>query len=178
MSEVISKLTRLLRAAAFLATVLPVAGQGPQPSISLAVTGPATVKAGSSIVWIDVVLTNITKDVINVPQSEPALGAYIGLDVRDASGMPTGKTRLYRQMTGDRTGKDAPASADPGVFAPLGRAGPPGPVQPLESTRRGFDLTTLFDITQPGKYTIQAQEADPMTGAIIKSNVFTLTVEK
>jgi len=178
MSETTLKLTRGLCIAAFVAAVVPIAGQGPEPSISLTVIrDPPTVKAGSPTIWIEVALTNITKSVINVPQLEPA-GVYIRLDVRDSTGEPVGKTRFYREVTGDRTGKDAPASADPGVFDTLGRAAPPGPLQPGASAKHPFNLAWLFDLTQPGKYAIQAQEADPVSGAIVKSKVFTLTVQR
>jgi methyl coenzyme M reductase subunit D len=38
------------------------------------------------------------------------------------------------------------------------------------------DLNELYDISQPGKYTIQVERTDPTTRSVVKSNSIVVTV--
>jgi hypothetical protein len=172
-----SSLTRALFVAISVATVAPIAGQVPGPSITLTVTGPATVKAGSSVIRIEVVLTNKSDRVVTVPVSSPHELDF-GFEIRDPSGDGAGKTLYYRFVTNDHTGKDAveppPDLTEAGMSVELGV----GEVLPGKTVVYSIGIGRLFDFTQPGKYAIQVQQGDPLSGVTVKSNIVTLKVEK
>jgi len=98
-------------------------------------------------------------------------------NVRGASGETPPKTRRYRQLTGDRNGKDAVELPDPRlVFPRQGNRGPTG-ILPGKTLKFYIDLSSLFDLSQPDTYTIQVSwfDWDGSVG-LVTSSPITVTV--
>jgi hypothetical protein len=51
-------------------------------------------------------------------------------------------------------------------------------LEPGKSIVDFIDLSELYDLAQPGKYTFQVQRTDPHTNSVVKSNVVTVTVQR
>ena len=50
------------------------------------------------------------------------------------------------------------------------------PIQPGKSLTDVIIVNKMFDLSQPGKYSIQAQRADPDSKIVVNSNIITVTV--
>jgi len=137
------------------------------PRISIAINTPqAVVKAGSDVV-VEVEMKNISQ--VDVPDGAPLTGgASTGFrwQVRDSSGKQVAMTDY-----GIQANHLASSSGEPHMWAGSFFSAPLAPGKVI--TQR-LALTKEYDLSKPGKYTIQATRGDAQTD--VKSNVITLTV--
>jgi len=163
--------TPKLFAAIILASALLAAQSGApakelQPRFSIAINVPSnTVKSGSQIT-VNATLTNKAKDTIylNVSaQWEAELDFRIDVHDVQANAAPlTDYGRLVLKNEGEV----------PIVEIYIGIA----ILHSGDTFRREIVISKLYDLTNPGKYTIQAQRVDDANGVIAKSNIVNVTV--
>jgi hypothetical protein len=138
--------------------------QDPSPSFSLHIAAEQdTVKAGSTI-QINLTLANTTDHEISVFLVSGGFGENFSVLDEKGKTVPPPKPeiakdgrRIYRVRVGS-----------PVTYTHL----------QVGKTVRGDSgpLNHLFDFSQPGKYTIQAQCTDESTKSVVKSNQIVLTV--
>ena len=159
-----------------LAAAISVATAAAAPAFTLDISlASYVVKAGSDL-KLTVTLTNTSDRYITVSMWAPEERSF-AVDVREQDGSAAGKTRYYRMIMGDDTGKDAseppldPTKTTVEVF----RSGFAG-VQPGETKTYSFLINKLYDLSQPGKYTIQVSQDDSLNKLTVKSNTISLTI--
>lgn len=92
------------------------------------------------------------------------------IEVADAQGKVAPETSVLRWLRGESVPKpEEPVTA--------GTSGPRcGIVPPKQFSNGGFVLNRFYDLTKPGRYTIQVQRTDPTSKVTVKSNTITVTV--
>lgn len=171
-----ANLNRLFVALMFIAALFSGEARSAEPAFSLNIKLASDVIKAGSDVTVTVVLANVSDQPQSLGWGEPDEGNFT-LDVRDASGIQAGKTRLYRALTGDHTGKDAlepplPAGTEQvmvGKFTTITL--PPGKTQTYNAV-----VNKLYDLSQPGKYSIVASKVVDSSGSVVRSNTVILTV--
>ena len=157
-----------------LAVVLAVslaASQSPPPVVSIALAmKDSNIKAGSKI-WVDVVTTNQSDHTVGpgfYPGPLEGWDFSTRIELLDSQGRPVPlKPPDQSSCKGDPKCKVVYRSG--GSFVPV-------TVDPGASFKDGFLISTLYDLSKPGTYTIQAFRKDKGTGQTDKSNVLTFTV--
>ena len=155
--------------------------QTTEPAFSLSVKVEAeTVRPGSDVTLL-VVVTNKTSQQILFPMDQYHPAGAFTVNVTDPAGQPAGKTRLYRAVSGDRTGKDASEPPpDPLHETLIIGSGVAGQLDPGEKREHLVVLnrknSELFDLRKPGKYTVQVERMDNASKTIVKSNVAEFTI--
>lgn len=151
-----------------IAMLMPVLGRGaadqsePKPPITISLTlETITVKAGAAV-SVRTVLTNNSK------QPFDASGCYCG---------PAGLDSLFKWEVHDN-GHLVAKRAYPHPELATGKIILDRVVKPGGQLSGSQDISRLYDMTKPGKYTILAILELPkkMGGGIIKSNTITITV--
>jgi len=121
-------------------------------------------------------LTNISGQDLLIMSSRTAWGLefHYTFSVRDAQG----NVPARRPMPPLAVVKpDATASGKFELILP--RSGDFGmSLKPGASDHEQFDLGESFDLTKPGKYTVQLKRKDVKTGVEVESNTVTVTVAK
>ncbi|MGO9231209.1 MAG: hypothetical protein ACLQKA_18630 [Bryobacteraceae bacterium] len=156
-----------------LSTLLGLAGimaaQDPQPkkpAFSIAISAPQfAVKAGSPMV-LQLTLTNTTDHDLNVSHAHinGTLLRYMDVKVFDKDGQPVAETDYGMGLHGRR------------LWPIFGDAGTSESIKPSEAVHEESDLNKEFDLSKPGKYTVQAERMDSTVREVVKSNVITFTV--
>jgi len=131
------------------------------PQISLTLIGPqAPLKAGSEL-KVKVILKNLSDGAVGVtnhgPEGPGQYGPYV--EVRDAQGSLVPQTEYYRSRQGGQDGSFFTDAVEVG-----------------ESRESSLIISRLYDMSKPGKYTVQVQRAFGKT--VIKSNTIAVTVTK
>jgi len=128
--------------------------------------GSHVVKTGSNI-YLTIKKTNTSKHKMGcgrVANRMTGLDPAYEYDVRNGNGNPVGKHVINHMELGSRD------------FQGLGCEFRPGE----SSTSGGNEITRLYDLSQPGEYSIQVSQ--PVTGKpkaeVVKSNTITVTVTK
>ena len=122
-------------------------------------------KTGSQI-NVDATLTNKSKDTINLDVAAQWMAELdFKIDVRDAQGILAPLTDYGRQAI--KGEGDLPI-----VENYRGKV----ILHPGDTFKREIEVTKLYDLSLPGKYTVLAQRIDDTNGAVAKSNTATLTV--
>lgn len=126
-----------------------------------------TVKVGSPV-WLVATIENKSDHdlpVYRVISSDTDQGGWVyTVDVRDDKGVARPETKFYRFAQG----RDPDVAKRTSVWATK--------VKPGETTADRVNVSKLYDLNQPGKYTIQFQRLDPQTKTFVKSNEITVTV--
>ena len=143
-------------------------GQPPklvEPRFSIAISvDSSTVKTGSQITT-KAVLTNKAKDTIFLDTFAQWTGELdLEVEVRDVQGNLAPLTDYGRLVI--KGEGDVPIVGKVFSMALL----------PGEVLKKDVVISKLYDLSQPGKYTIQAQRVDDANGALAKSNTVTVTV--
>jgi hypothetical protein len=145
--------------------------QATQPVISLTLSSAQnSVKAGSPIL-VKVVMTNISGHGIGI--TEETHGRDYHIEVRDEKGKLPPDTKLGSVWNGNHP------VVHPELLSPSDLSGNliSGTMPAGEKQNTGLDVSRFYDMSQPGKYSIQVQRADPENPSIVvKSNTITVTV--
>jgi len=137
-----------------------------EPRFSIAINAPSnTVKPGSQIT-VNATLTNKAKDTIYLDASAPWMAELdFRVEVHDVQGNLAPLTDYGRLVL--KNEGEVPIVENNGSLAVL---------HPGDTFKREIVVSKLYDLTQPGKYTIQAQRPDDANGTIAKSNTVNVTV--
>lgn len=141
------------------------------PAFSVGISAAQDVVRSGSAVTVRSVVTNISNQKIWIV----SLGEDVEYDVWDSRGFPVRRAnprveRTKLQLQVDKHGEHVivPYNATPhGVWFA---------VQPGQTVEDDLVISEFYDLTRPGKYTIQALRPDPQSHAVVKSNTITLTV--
>ena len=149
----------------------------PQPSISATIraVGGTTVSTGDKVT-LEVVTKNISNHYSNQRTTRDTrdLARFYRVDVQDSQGGVPPETELG-QASGNR-GDVPPPGRGPNLPPPgredvLGKTYAPG-----EERTQIIVVNDLYDLSQPGHYTIQVRRWDDDTKTWVKSNTITVTV--
>jgi hypothetical protein len=139
-----------------------------KPGYTITVAGPSTEKLGTPINVV-VTVTNITSDDlywssdIGKDSSYKAFHFYL---LKSEKEVPT--TFLHRKLTGTQKHGD-PHEVAGGSSVVL--AHPPGKMFDIP-----IDLSRLYEITEPGTYTVQVSRYDGETKSVVRSNILTIDI--
>lgn len=154
----------LALAAANIAT----ARQSAQPVFSVAISVPQDVVASGAEVKVKIVLKNTSDHEIGVARSsrEDQGEFHNKIVLRDEHG-----NLVQMKERGNNGGKgqndtDSVIQETMVVF----------PLKPGELLKDGFIVSKAYDMSKPGKYSIQVERIDDESKTVVKSNTITVTV--
>ena len=160
-------MTAVLRFALVSLTLNGIAtAQAPATTFSLTISSPQpTVRIGEEVP-LNIVMTNTSGKDIHYGQPLSVKWAMLfDVHILDSANKPAPETPYGRQLHGtDRN----PASLGGSVFS--------AHVGPGKTLEQQLMLNKEYEIGHPGKYTIQAERVDAVSGTAVKSNTITLTV--
>lgn len=140
----------------------------PQPFVISIRTVHGTFKPGAEIM-VGVSLVNMSdKDVLIGTCAPKADVDGLRIDVADAQGKTAPETEILRWLRGEPVTKPTELMV---TTTP-----PCGAVPPKRFINDGFILNRFYDLSNPGKYTIQVQRMDPDSKVLVKSNIITVTI--
>ena len=147
------------------------AGQTAQPAFSIHIYTVQNVVRAGSPVDVEIVLTITTTIPFTQSRGHRAELEY-SVDVRDIKGDPAPESMNLK------VAKDK--GTDGLTRVQLDRESMVLAVLPEPGTTfwEDLDLSNLFDLSRPGKYTVQVSRFDPKSKANVKSNTITVTVEE
>jgi hypothetical protein len=126
------------------------------------------VKAGSEI-RIKIILTNTSNREISFYRStgeaQGELGGYT-LEVVRSKGKSAPETTYQRILKGESDGRNSIIVASGGYV----------PVKPRETLIDEVVVSKLYDLSQPGKYSIHVLRFDELNKSSMKSNSITVTI--
>jgi hypothetical protein len=145
----------------------------PTPTISITITTPATEFMVRSPVPLKLVLRNTSSDGVGVrsgyvgPAYKGEKFRNIDIQVLDSSGKPVDESDLGRAIHGrdPKIGWGEPVRRP--LAAGIGRG---------DSLTEQSDLSKEFDLSRPGRYTVQARRWDNETGQMVLSNKIAITI--
>jgi len=137
----------------------PVA-QNVQPMFSITISTPHDVIKAGTNVFVKVALTNTSKHQIRLNSSNGTQEMQ-DIVIRDDQGnSPLSKI-----------GRDIAAGRDWLVGSEHSFT-----IEPGKTVTERVGVPSTYDLSQPGKYTMQVQKRDPYSKTVVKSNTITLTV--
>jgi hypothetical protein len=141
------------------------------PNLSITISTPDEVVKAGSEVKVKVLFTNSSDQVISMSHTlAPNPGEVDNwIDVRDENGKLAPQTQYGKKIKGDESTPPAATNASSMAVE----------MKPGETARAHIQVTKLFDLSRPGKYTIQVDRFDRLengSGAWAKSNIITVTV--
>jgi hypothetical protein len=163
--------------------------QDQKPSFSLIISTPkSTVPVGSEV-RLDITVTNISDHDVALTWSSPSELIY-GFDIRDSKGRSPAETERLRWVRGKvaktASGKtvELDSSGKPKERGEIGEPlfGVPGAAiqgsvyKPGHGHSESIVLNRMYDLSQPGDYTIQLSKKDSATKTVVKSNIVTVTI--
>jgi len=169
--------------------------QSDQVPFSVSIAAESNVFKAGSEVKIRLTLRNISNEEIpcarNPGPRVDRLGEFFAeVEVRDSKGNLAPETKYYRLIRG----KADPAMKSAALEKPVKGSAHPQPqalfggsvavlmLKPGESQDADIVVSKLYDLTQPGEYTISAArrfsqlETDPRSKIIAKSNTLTISI--
>ncbi len=152
-------------------TVVPI-----QPTFSLAISTPYDVVMTGSEVRVRITLTNTSNHDIGVNfdrlASSPSGEEHYGIEVQNDKGIRAPLTRHGHRMRGEVP--DPPTVDD--IADDLFGSDFLISVKPRDVTHDTIIANKMYDLIQPGKYSIQVNRWDPESNTMVKSNTITVTV--
>ena len=151
--------------AALLGIVCVTSAQCQRRPLSIVISAPQSVLRVGSEVRLEVTLTNTSSRRMLIQERNSATDYEI--DVRDERGTAVPENDYGRKL------KEPPVmpmnSRNFGIY-----------LQPNESTKESIALSDLYDLSRPGKYSIQVERgvSDNPKDGVVKSNKVILTVRE
>jgi hypothetical protein len=107
---------------------------------------------------------------ISTAERSVKAGSDVTIEVRDSSSARAAETGRGHTL---RTGEDSPTGETYLIISsPMNIDVPPG-----GTIRREILINRLYDLSKPGKYTIQVERIIGSSSVVIKSNALPVTVE-
>ena len=160
-----------------IATVVSIASssvaQNARSSFSLAISAVnSRVKMGAPI-WLDVTMENTSDHEISVyrENTDDQGGFVYKADVRDQTGATAPETKFGRRIQGHDTPEER--AHEPYVMLTSGGESKLGAGKKIVER---INLTNLYALNRPGKYTIQLQRMDMENQNTVLSNKITIAV--
>lgn len=123
-------------------------------------TKKSTVKAGSAV-WVEVKMENKSDHDLSVYRAISGdldqCGWVYRVHIRDTKGVEPSQTK-FAQSVG------------------VGGSGGYIPLRPEKTITDRCNVAKLYDLSRPGKYTIQVERLDEQSKAFVESNTITVTV--
>jgi len=140
-----------------------------QPTVSVTIHAKdRSIRAGSPI-WVDITQKNKSHNILPVGRERPIDmdqgGVSFLVDVRDSHGVRPPESTFYRRILGHLTPEEKAAIGPDQIQMFRGTA---ILLKPGEKTTNRIDVGRLYDLTKPGKYTIQI--------ACVKSNKISVRI--
>jgi hypothetical protein len=169
--KISNKLPLLFASLVFLAAAF---GQPKQPAFSIAISAPDVISAGSEP-KLSIVLKNTSDHEIMLGRSvQPGHGElHHDVEVRDDKGDLAPETEYHRKIKGRLSATPGKAPPPPNVRSDIFI-----PMKPGETRNDDLTISKLYDLSKPGKYTIQVSRFDEDTKGVVKSNTITVSVTK
>jgi hypothetical protein len=150
------------------------------PGISLTIDATEeTVKSGSGVKLVITLANQLDRDIVVWLSAIGAEGTY-RVDVRDEKKNPPPDTKLGLLRNGHVDAKDLDRDLGRFGFTPeelVGTRGPfPFTLKAGQSFTQSLLVTSLYDMTKPGKYSIQIVKERDEGGVFAKSNTVTVAV--
>ena len=148
--------------------------QPTKPAISLRISAKQNVIQAGSELQLTIVATNIIDHDISLFRGKgEAEGEFnYKIDVRDDKGIAPSRTWYGNRLQG----KDVDEPKDSAQATLIVSSDVLLPIQPGGTLTEVIIVNKMFDLSQPGKYSIQAQRLDPGSRMVVKSNIITVTV--
>jgi hypothetical protein len=137
----------------------------PKPSICIQISAPNNTVKADSDVMVNVVLTNVSNKAISVYGNNGEHSAELGgydVKVSDARGAAPPLTKWGRTVI-----KGEGTVVSSGGYSAL---------EPGESRKNSLFVNSLYDLSQPGEYTVQLRRLDDQTSTMVTSNQLTFHV--
>lgn len=143
--------------------------QSSKPPFSLTITADSVVKSGS-VICVDATVKNTSDHEISVFSTADHLGNEYSADVWTDKSTLAPETRLGREINNHTTPEDE--------RTPQIRISSGGSIQlkPGKTFTDHANVSTMYDLSQPGKYSIQFRKYDDESKTTVKSNKITVTV--
>ena len=158
-------LPSVLLAAVFVLPRMSPAQAAPpaEPWFSVTISAPKASASVRSDVKMKITFANNTGKDLHYGAGGPGRdGPVFDIDIRDGNGKVAPETSYGLKMHGK-----GPGSFSGSVFSAT--------VHPGETTEDEVNLSKEYDLSKPGKYTVQVKERNPVFQAM-KSNTLTITV--
>jgi hypothetical protein len=136
-----------------------------QPSFSVTIgTAQEAVKPGSTVM-VQILYKNTSDHAITLPRSpSPEQGEFLNvIEMRDQMNKRAAETDYGKCL------RESGGEGDMTVVVFT--------LQPGETLKDGVLLNKMYDLSRPGKYTIQVLKTDPDNRTTAKSNKLTITVK-
>ena len=143
--------------------------QNPNPPFSLTITSDSPVKSGK-VVWVDVTLKNITSGNITTYSTSDHIGFEYEVDVWTDKSAMAPETKFGREIHNHTTPED---DRQPEVILSNGAYSELGPGKSITDH---VSISKMYDLSKPGKYTIQFRRLDEVSKTLVKSNKLTVTI--
>ncbi len=143
--------------------------QNLQSSFSLTIKAEQSQVRSGSALWVDATIKNKTDRTLSMvkalSENMDQGGWVYKVDVRDVNGALAPETKFGSRIEGQQSQKYGTNSS--GIVFPLKSGG---------TIKNRVNINKLYDLTYPGRYTIQFRDFDPETKTFVKSNPITVTV--
>jgi hypothetical protein len=144
--EISSLKVLLLNIAVILTMCLTVLAESAKPSVSIAINGPPSTKAGSAT-KVNIIVTNTSNSTNVFAHGYPDQGEFdFDFNVLSSEGKPVADTRYMKAVKGKDQG--------PGPQLVINTRFLSTRLEPGKTLKASADLSKLFDLA-PGKYTVQ-----------------------
>jgi len=138
----------------------------PKPQVSVTISSPNVATKIGSPILVKVTITNISDHDMIVPALPlEDLRSQFRIEVRDSQGNEVSLRKPLHPSTMPPKPEDLPMGGQRGIFLPPGG-----------SSVFDVDLLQIFNLNQPGNYTVQAKHFNGPDKSWVKSNTISLTV--
>ncbi|MCU1240459.1 MAG: hypothetical protein JWO71_1185 [Candidatus Acidoferrum typicum] len=138
-----------------------------KPAITITISSDRMDISPGSPLPVEITLLNTSNHDVVVGQDLSRKGEFVyTIKVKEDTGSEASKTDYHRAHRGEPTKK--PILINESLFQVT--------VQPGKTLKDDVDISTLYDLTQPGKYTVQVERVDPISKTVVKSNSIIVTV--
>ena len=150
-----------------------------QPPSSISIRSSQTTFPVGAPIELQVIFTNTSNRGISLVVETKTQSAEVSdflVEVTDAKGKVPKITRYYDLLTGEKAPRDAIANPDDnGIFVGslFEMVLAPGKAEHLR-----MNLARLFDLKEPGQYSIRLKRTDPADGIPVMSNFLKITITK
>ena len=141
--------------------------QSERPPFSVTISSKEPVVKSGSIIWVDATVKNTSDEVISVGSTAPVEFAY-DIDVWTDKSARAPETKLGRR----RNNRTTPEDETMVILSDSAES----PLKPGKTLTDHVNVSKMYDLSQPGKYTIEFRRLDEETKTFVKSNKITLTV--
>jgi hypothetical protein len=142
---------------------------GTTPPFSISISSPSTIVKGGASVFVDAVVKNTSAQIISVHTTVPPALAY-DIEVWTEKSVRANETKMGRIRNNHTTPED---EREPEIIV---ASGGDGPLEPGKTLTDHVNVSDLYDLSGPGKYTIQFERFDPETKTSVASNKIVVTV--